>query len=274
MPRIPIRDTHLYFEDTGPRDRPTILLSHGLLWDTMLFHRQVAALRDRYRVVCYDHRGQGRSEVPDVRSISIETLFEDAIALIEALELGPCHFAGLSMGGFVGLRIGIRRPDLLRSLILIETSADAEHPSQLRRYRLLNTIARTFGLGPVANQVMPLMFGRTMIRDQTRRRELAYWRDRLLANRRTIDRAVNGVIERASVYDQIHSIAVPTLIIVGEEDQALPPPHSVRMHETIAGSKLMRVAGAGHTSTIERPEIINRAIADFVAMVERDDSGT
>ncbi len=263
MPRIPIRDTHLYYNAAGPKDAPAIVMSHGLLWDTMLFHRQVAALRDRYRVVCFDHRGQGRSEIPSTRSIAIETLTEDAVALIETLKLGPCHFVGLSMGGFVGLRVAIRRPDLLRSLVLLETSADAEGPAQLRRYRVLNTIARYVGLDPVADQVMPIMFGQTMIADPTRRRELAYWRDRLLANGQSIYRAVNGVIEREPVYDQLHRIKSPTLIIVGEEDRALPPEHSVRMHQSIAGSKLVRLPAAGHTSTIEQPAAVNHAMLEF-----------
>lgn len=265
MPRIAVNNTQLYYEDSGPKNRPALVLSHGLLWDTMLFHRQVAALRNDYRVVCFDHRGQGRSEIPATPSIAIETLFDDAVALIEALGLGPCHFGGLSMGGFVGLRLAIRRPDLLRSCTLLETSADAEDPAQSQRYRVLNAIARYVGLDPVADRVMPIMFGQTMLNDPSRRRERDYWRDRLLANGRTIYRAVNGVLERDSVYHQLDKIRVPTLVIVGEEDRALPPPNSVRLHEAIEGSEFVRIPGAGHTSTIEQPELINAAMAAFLA---------
>jgi len=265
MPRIAVNNTHLYYEDSGPKDHPALLLSHGLLWDTMLFHRQVAALQNDYRVVCYDHRGQGRSEIPATPSIAIETLFDDAVALIEALDLRPCHFGGLSMGGFVGLRLAIRRPDLLRSCTLIETSADAEDPGESQRYRALNAIARYMGLEPVADRVMPIMFGQTMLKDPSRRRERDYWRDRMLANKRSIYRAVNGVIERDSVYEQLGKIRIPTLVIVGEEDRALPPSKSERIHEAIAGSEFVRLPGAGHTSTIEQPQLVNAAMAAFLA---------
>jgi pimeloyl-ACP methyl ester carboxylesterase len=137
-------------------DGPPILFLHGLLWDTRLFAPQVAALRDRHRCIAWDHRGQGRSEVT-AGGYDMDTLAEDAAALIERLGVAPAHFVGLSMGGFVGLRLLIRRPEPLRSLVLIDTSAAPQAPANLPRYRLLNRIARTFGFRPVVGKVSPAL---------------------------------------------------------------------------------------------------------------------
>jgi len=261
-----VNGVRLWVEDTGG-DRPPLLFSHGLLWSTRMFDAQVAAFRDRYRCIAWDHRGQGRSAVPRDRSIAIDDCYADAVALIEALQLGRVHFAGLSMGGFVAMRVAARRPDLLRSCMLLETSADAEPPENAPRYRTLNRVARWLGLGVAASKVMPIMFGQTFLTDSARAEERAHWRRQLIANRRDIWRAVNGVIERPAVFDELPRIVAPTLIIVGEQDVATIPAKSERLHAAIRGSTLVRIPEAGHSSTIEQPARVNAAIDAFLRRV-------
>ena len=94
--------------------------------------QRLALLKERSHCVAFDFRGQGQSEV--TRSgYDMETLYEDAVALIEQLGCAPCHFLGLSMGGFLGLRLAAWHPELLRSLILLETSADPEPGKKCRK---------------------------------------------------------------------------------------------------------------------------------------------
>jgi len=268
MATISINGCDLYYEDSGGHDKPVLMLSHGLLWSTALFQHQVEALSDRYRVICYDHRGQGRSSVPKGRSVTIEACYRDAVALIEALGVGPCHFGGLSMGGFVAIRLAARRPDLLRSCILMETSADPEPPENVGAYRRLNFIARWVGLRLVATKVMSIMFGETFLTDPERAQERALWRGRMISNRSTIYKAVNGVIERAGVFHELRRIKTPTLIIVGDEDVATTPEKSARLHGEIDGSELVTVKGAGHSSSMEQPAAVNAAIRDFLERVD------
>src|SRR5262249_52496727 len=83
-----------------------------------MFEAQVAALRDRYRCVTFDLRGHGRSELT-TGGYDMDTLADDAVALIERLGGGPVHLVGLPIGGFTGLRVALRQPQLLRSLTLI-----------------------------------------------------------------------------------------------------------------------------------------------------------
>lgn len=254
----------LHVEDTGG-DGPPVLFAHGLLWDTRLFAPQVAALRDRHRCIAYDHRGQGRSEVT-ADGYDMDTLAADAAALIERLGTAPVHFVGLSMGGFVGLRLAIHRPELLRSLVLIDTSAEPEARAKVPRYRMLNFVARWFGFGPVVDRVMPILFGPSFLGDPARAAERAEYRARLLAlDRIGTPRAVRGVIERAGVADQLHRVRTPTLVLVGEEDGATPPERAEALAIGIAGAQLVRIPGAGHTSTLEQPAAVNAALAGFLA---------
>lgn len=267
MPTIEVNGTELYYEDSGGSGVP-VLFSHGLLFDTRLFDPQVSALRGRWRCVAYDHRGQGRSADDPRRSIDIETVTADAAALIAALRLGPVHFCGLSMGGFVGLRLGARRPDLLRSLVLMETSAEPEPAENVPRYRRLNLVARWLGLRLVAGRVLPILFGRSFLGDPTRAAEVREQRRRLVANRRSIWRAVSGVIEREGVLDELARIRVPTLVMVGEEDVATVPAKAEAIQAGIAGATLVRIPRAGHSSSIENPAAVNAALEAFLTRVE------
>lgn len=264
MPDIEINGARLHYTDegTGPE---TIVFSHGLLMSGDMFAAQVAALKDKYRCITYDHRGQGQSAVTE-DGYDMETLTGDAAGLIETLDAAPCHFVGLSMGGFVGMRLAARRPELVRSLTLIETSAEEEAKENRPRYRMLNFIARWFGLGVVVGRVMPIMFGKTFLTDPDRAEEGARWRRHIAANHRIgITRATRGVIERAGVADEIGKIDLPVLIIVGDEDVATVPEKSERMHRAIKGSSLVTIAKAGHSSTIEAPQPVNAALSDFLA---------
>ena len=263
MPRLRVNGVDLYYESTGTGPE-TVVLSHGLLLSGDMFREQVRHLAPRYRVVVFDHRGQGRSEVA-ATGYDMDTLAADAAALVEALGAAPCHFVGVSMGGFVAMRLAARRPELLRSCVLMETSADPEAPENVPRYRMLNWAVRLLGARAVADKVMPIMFGKSFLADPARAELRAEWRGRFRALRRSIHRSVTGVIERSGVYQELQGISVPTLVLVGEEDVATPPPRAERIQAAIRGSRLVRIPRAGHSSTIENPQAVNAALAGFLA---------
>jgi 3-oxoadipate enol-lactonase len=260
MPYIKINQCNYYYEEHGTGEE-TILFSHGLLWSGFLFHKQVDYFKSKYRIITYDHRGQGKSEVT-ASGYDMETLYSDAAALIEQLKLGPVHFAGLSMGGFVGLRLAARRPDLVRSLILMETSAQPE-PHTLK-YTFLNTIVKLFGVAVVTGPVMEIMFGETFLRDANRSAERIQFENELKKNSKTIVRAVEGVISRKGVEQELKNITCPVLIMVGNEDKATVPAKAEYMLQHIPDSKLVYIKDAGHSSCIEEPEQVNQAIDAFL----------
>lgn len=268
MPTLSLPGATLHYEVTGSGPE-TIVFAHGLLWDGRLFAPQVQALSARYRCLTFDFRGQGRSEVT-ADGYDMDTLAGDCIAVIEALGAPPVHLVGLSMGGFVGLRVALRRPDLLRSLTLMDTSADPEPAENAPRYRLLGRIARWVGVGPIAGRVMPIMFGRDFLADPARAAERRALRARLAATDRVgVVRALGGVLTRAGVADAIGAITTPTLVMVGEQDVATVPEKARRIHARIPGSRLVTIPGAGHTATLEAPAAVTAALRDFLDRVPR-----
>lgn len=267
MPHITINDASLYYEDSAPDDvqNPVIVWAHGLLWSTKMFDEQVAYFKDEYRCIAFDFRGQGQSQITQ-SGYDMDSLTDDTLALLDALDIGHCHFVGLSMGGFVGQRIAIRHPKRLLSLILLETSADPETPSNMTRYRKLLTAIRWLGMNRVSQKVMPIMFGQTFLNDKSRKANCHSWLEQMQSNHKVgVTRAAIGVIEREGVYDKLEAITTPTLIVVGDEDTATPYAKAERMHFAIQGSKLAIIKGAGHTSSVEAPKQVNRVIDTFLS---------
>jgi pimeloyl-ACP methyl ester carboxylesterase len=268
MPKVRVNGAGLNYADEGAGPE-TIVFAHGLAWDLTLYDAQVAALRDRYRCVCFDFRGQGGSEVM-AGGYDMDTLAQDAAALIEALGVAPCHFVGLSMGGFVGLRLAARRPELLRSLALLDTSAGAEPFWSSLRYRAMAYIARWLGPRLVLGGVKKALFGPRFLADPARAAERERIRARLLAADRVgLCRATLGVVSRRGVAEEVGKIRAPTLVLVGEKDVATVPDRSRWLHAHIAGSRLVVVPEAGHSPPVEEPACVNAALADFLAGVAR-----
>jgi 3-oxoadipate enol-lactonase len=262
MPYLSLPALNLYYEEvgTGPE---TLVFSHGLLWSHRMFEAQVAELSKSYRVIFYDHRGQGKSEVKG--PYDMDTVAADAAALIQNLVDGPVHFIGLSMGGFVGMRLAARHPELIKSLVLLETSANAEPIENLPQYKLLNGIVRWIGIiPPIANKVMKIMFAHSWLQNSANGDSIRRWKKELSSNKKSITGPVEGVIYRNGVEEELGNISCPTLVIVGDEDVATTPEKAAFIHKGIKGSKLEFVAGAGHSSCIEQPQEVNRLLKDWL----------
>jgi pimeloyl-ACP methyl ester carboxylesterase len=263
MPFLDINQGRIHYQESGTGSE-TIIFSHGLLMSGDMFRDQVEALNDRYRCISYDHRGQGKSSVSKT-GYDMDSLTADAVELIRQLDCAPCHFAGLSMGGFVGMRLAIHHPELLQSLTLMETTADPEPEENKGPYRRLAFVGRWLSFRLVANPVMKIMFGKTFLADSTRSETRARWRMHLISlDRIGTSRAAHGVIDREGVYEQLKRIETPTLILVGDEDVATTQPKSERMHAAIKGSILKVIPRAGHSASIEEPETITAAIKEFL----------
>jgi 3-oxoadipate enol-lactonase len=261
--RIRCNGVDLAVEDSG-EGGSTVLFSHGLLYSLRMWDAQIAALRSRFRCVAYDHRGQGESESPTT-GLDMETLADDAVALIESLRIAPVHFVGMSMGGFVAMRVAARRPELVRSLVLVDTSAGPEPAENIPRYRRLEWVARWFGTWPVASRVEAIMHGASARKDPARAADLRAWRERLLhADAAVMNRAVEGVLTRESALPLLPRIRCPTLVMVGEEDVATVPARSEELAAGIAGARLVRIPRAGHMSPIDAPEAVTAELRAFL----------
>ncbi|MCC6997522.1 MAG: alpha/beta fold hydrolase [Deltaproteobacteria bacterium] len=263
---VEVNGARLWVEDSGG-DGPPIVFSHGLLWSGAMYAPQIAALRDRYRCISFDFRGQGKSPAAN-SGYDMDTLSTDAIALLEKLKLPPVHFVGLSMGGFIGMRVAARRPELVRSLSLLETAADAEPFWNRPRYRAMLAVERLFGMRPLVGAVMKIMFGKAFLTDPARAAERAALRERLLGNDMTgMRRAILGVITRRPIAPELGKIRTPTLVLSGAGDVAVVSARSRQMADAIAGAKFVVVPRAGHTSTLEEPALVTAELDKFLASV-------
>jgi pimeloyl-ACP methyl ester carboxylesterase len=236
------------------------------MFDGRQYERQVAELRERYRCVTVDFRGQGRSTSAR-GNYGMDEQTADVIAVIRALQLAPVHLVGLSMGGFVGLRVAARRPELLRSLTLLNTSARRHQMSKVPLLLALTGIARIVGIGPrlIVSAAERELYGRRFRDAPDRAGEREVWRRRWrAADRAPLARTMLAVLVRADVRQDLPHIVVPTLIIAGGDDASLPPYLAEEMHRLIPGSRLVVVPGVGHSTPIEDPETVTRVLQHFL----------
>lgn len=266
MPTIQVNGATLYYEESGT-GAETIVFSHGLFWSGQMYEAQRAELSKRYRCIAFDHRGQGRSEVTP-GGYDLDELWLDAAALLEKLKAAPCHWVGLSMGGFVGLRLAARRPELIKSLALLNTAADPEPFKNRPKYVVLGALARVFGMRPFVGEAMKSMFGKPFLSDPARGEARAELRRRLIGNDiRGAVRSLMGVVARKPIEEELGRIKCPALVLIGERDAAIAPPRSRRMASLIAGSEVVEIPRAGHSSTMEEPGAVTEALARFYARV-------
>ncbi|MEM9728272.1 MAG: alpha/beta fold hydrolase [Myxococcota bacterium] len=264
MPNLHTNGTTLHYVERGVGDE-TLVFSHGFLLDSTHFAPQIEELSEQHRCIAYDHRGHGKSERP-TGGYHLENLYADAVGLIESLGNGPVHFVGLSTGSFIGLRLGIRRPDLLKSLTLIGTSA-AEEPIRKRiRYELMLQFVRATGFAILGDYLMSLAFASQSLGDPARQEDIIRMRTVLHSNDPEVALAFgHAVVHRRGVLEQLHRIQVPTSVVVGLEDALQPVACARKVAEAIRDATLVLIPNAGHVATIDQPYFVTEAILDQLA---------
>jgi 3-oxoadipate enol-lactonase len=263
---LDVGSARIAFTDTGKGDKGTIVFSHPLFFDKSIFKHQVAHFSGEYRVVTYDHRGHGNTGKADDNRYDAEALTEDAIRLIESLGVGPVHFAGNSMGGFVALRLAARRPDLLRSAIAISSSGDEEENPQ--HLIPLNAHLLEHGGKDMEAGILDMMFGVTSMTSEAMASERELWLARIAAHPPLVGEVATGVVFRGGINRSLGRCPVPVLAIAGEEDKV----YAVRLSEAIAKAAPLgewtSIKGAGHVVAAEQPEATNAVLSEFLARVE------
>jgi 3-oxoadipate enol-lactonase len=253
--------THYVLE--GPVGAPVVTLSHSLAASLEMWEPQVAAMADGYRVLRYDTRGHGGSEVPP-GPYTLEMLADDVLGLLEALGVERTHFVGLSMGGMIGQAVALKRPAVLASLVLADTTSRVP-PEAGPLWDARIAMAESQGMAALAEGTIERWFTRPFIE----RAPEVVDRVRMLI-RTTPPQGFAGCSQaiRALDYaDRLRAIRTPTLIIVGQEDLGTPVAASELMHAAIAGSKLVVLPSAAHLSNVEQAEKFNHAVLGFLADV-------
>jgi 3-oxoadipate enol-lactonase len=266
MSYVEVNGVRLFYTDHG-RGPETVVFSHGFVMNHRMFDHQVKALSANYRVIAFDHRCHGQSDI--VREpFGMYDLVDDAAALLRALNLGPVHFAGMSTGGFVALRLALRHPELVRSLILIDTAAGAEDPTKVKSYQRLLGLCKFLGLKMVVGPILSRLMARKFRTDPKRRAAFLYWKNAIRAlDTKGIYAFGQAIFTRDDVLGplRLRSDLPPTLIIVGAEDIATPLDKARKIQAAIPHAELTIIPNSGHTSPVEEPEAVSARIAQFLS---------
>ncbi len=251
--------THYEVSGSGP----AIVLTHSFLCDGALFRHQVAALKRMHRVINIDLRGHGRS-APSDSPFDIYDLVDDVIAVLDTEGVESAIWMGLSIGGFLSLRSALSHPERVRALVLMDSDAGPESAWKKVKYAAMKWGLRTVGLRFIVPAVMPIMFGETTLRSRPELRE-EYFRRFLQLHVPSMSNGIDAITGRDDLLGRLKEITCPTLVVVGEEDRALPVWKSRRLAAGIRGAELVVIPAAGHLSAIEQPEAVTDAIARFLA---------
>ena len=264
MPRTSLNGCDYFYEETGAGPE-TIVFGHGFLMTHRLWESQLDALGDRYRCLALDWRGQGWSTVPN-HGYELSSLTADLIAFIETLVEGPCHYVGLSMGGFTGLRLLGRRPDLVRSAVLMSTQAHPEDETNQLQYRALLEGTRRLGYGPFIDRVLPMLFSPAFLNDSERHREVERWRGIIQSNDpEGIYRTGRSIFWRNDLRDDLSRIETPVLLLAGADDIAISPDRTRAAHAQIPSSEFAVIPAAGHSAPVERPAVVTDLLRRFIS---------
>ena len=238
------------YEVTG--DGPVVLLSHGYGSTRHMWDDQHRALADRWRVISWDMRGHGQTDSPDDPArYSAGLTVADMRALLQQLGVERAVIGGLSLGGYVSLAFALAHPEMTRALVICDSgpgyrNAEARAAWNARAHeRATNLEAK--GLDALARR--------------SRETQQAVHR-----SAQGLAHAARGMLaqESSQVIDGLASIRVPTLIVVGDQDQPFVAP-SEYMAKKIPGARLEVIPGAGHSSNLDQPEIFNRVLREFLA---------
>jgi 3-oxoadipate enol-lactonase len=257
--RVRAGDLDVTYRFDGPRDAPVVMLMHGVLTDHRMWDALADRLAGRYAVLRHDIRGHGGTTAT-AAPYTMAQLAGDAVALLDALCIKRAHFIGSSLGGMVGQQMGAHHPDRLLSLTLANTTA-VQGAAAAWQQRIVS--ARQEGVASLASGTLQRWF--TSGYFERAPDEVARLRRLLLG---TSVEGFAGCADAISRLSQLHLLAdihVPTLVIVGAEDQATPPTQGAQVQARVLGARLVVIEDAAHQSAVEQPGAFCEAWLEFVS---------
>lgn len=265
-------DVRLYYEEAG--SGAPLLFVHEFGGDYRSWEPQMRFFSRRYRCIAYSARGYTPSDVPSIAAVySYKHFMNDAVDVLDHLKISKAHIVGLSMGGYSTLQVGLNYPERAVSLTLAGTGSGSERDrleesrrgmqETAHRFETIGSkaVAETYGLGP----------GRVPFQVKDPRGYAEFSRQFGEHDAQGSAHTMRGFQgARPSIYDfedAIKKLALPTLIVVGDEDDACIEP-SLFLKRNIVASGLSMFPKTGHCVNIEEPALFNETLGDFLSRVE------
>lgn len=258
--RVLAHDLHVNCQLFGPEGAPLLVLSHSLASSGIMWEQQMPALVAGYRVLRYDTRGHGGSDAP-AGPYTLDELGDDAVALLDALDIERVHWVGLSMGGMIGQNLALRYPERLSSLVLCDTTSKI--PEQARAmWDERIAVAEKSGMQPLCGETMERWFTPSFLEKDGL--DLRSIREQFLGTPTSGYVGCCQAIRELDYTERLSAISLPAHVIVGAEDPSTPPDASRTIQGQIAGATLTVIDNGSHLCNVEQPAAFNRALLGFL----------
>jgi 3-oxoadipate enol-lactonase len=242
----------------GPEGASVLVLSNSLGTMQELWARQLPRLAERFRVLTYDHPGHGASDLPEERP-TVESLTSSLVSLLDELRIERVSLCGVSLGGMVGMTLALQEPERVDRLVLACTSAYVGPPEGwVERARLV----RTRGMEAVADSVVGRWFTPELQEEEPQ--TVAHFRAMLAA---TPPEGYARCCEALAAWDareRVSAIAVPVLVVAGEDDPAIPVEQVRLVASRVPGARLRVLQRAAHLANVERAEAFTNAVLEHL----------
>ncbi|HZD65333.1 MAG TPA: 3-oxoadipate enol-lactonase [Acidimicrobiales bacterium] len=248
----------LHHREAGRSDGPVVVLGTSLGTTTAMWEPQLDELGKRFRVVVVDHRGHGGSEVVPGPA-EIADLGGDVVALLDGLGIEACSWAGVSLGGMVGMWLAAHHPARIEATALVCTAAHLPPP---QAWHDRAATVRAEGMAGVADPVVARWFTPGFAE-----REPAVvdaHRAMLLGTSAEGYAACCEAIATLDLRDALPAITAPTLVISAAQDQATPPPFGEAIAGAVPGARLEVIPDAAHLANVEQPAVVTKLLADHL----------
>jgi 3-oxoadipate enol-lactonase len=245
----------LYYEVHGPQDRSPLLLLEGIGGTIPGWRGSLGRFAERFLVVAYDFRGNGRSDKPD-REMPITLLAEDTTAVLDQVGIESTHVYAQSLGGMVAIQMALSDPARIRSLVL-----GATHAGHAGAFHRLSWKASK-------GQPFVMLYAPSFLQRHPER----VTEDLRIVQEQPqppgVQRRQWEAIQGWDAWDRLEEIPHPTLVLHGTQDRLVPPENGRRVAEMIPGAELHLIEGAGHVYHWEKPEEAEAVVLDFLARAE------
>lgn len=243
---------------------PHLVLSHSLAATMAAWDAQLPLLEKHFTVVRFDTRGHGGSPVP-AGPYTMEALADDAVALLDSLGIDKVVWVGISLGAMIGQVVALSRPALVERLVLADTTSGYPAAAKASWNERIAHVEHD-GMMGVVDGTMARWFTEDF--QKTNPGEVGRLRDMVLATDPAGFIGCASAVRDFDVKSEVHRIACPTLILVGEFDQATPPDMARSIAASIPGADFALIPNAGHQAAVEQPDRFNAELARFLALPE------
>ncbi len=243
----------------GPTDAPVLVLGNSLGTGLAMWALVAERLGDRFRILRYDHRGQGGSPVPDGPYV-IADVGGDVLALLDALSISRAVYAGVSVGGMVALWLAANAPDRIHRVAVFNSSAHPGGPDAW--HGRAETVRSADSTAPVAEAVVGRWITPAFAERHPEVR--ASLLTMLRASPPTGYAALCDMLAELDLRPDLERISMPALVVGGAQDEALPPSHSELIAAGIPGAHHELLDPSAHIPMAERPDAVAALIRDHL----------